>query len=565
LLAAAAITVQPPSAPAPLATPAISPALLPDLQNRSLLWKMLRQGCHGLLAVAGIIGASGRAGCGKLHALATGEQRRFYLPVILGGTVLALLLMVIGVTWAWNALTPGSQSARWAHIVRLGSGPPGASTDNIPQPSVARRQRQAWYQATVVEAYDRHGKKDSRWDAAARAALQVSLPHWDAPTWIGDFTDRAWTATKKAIDLGCDDPLISYWYARLGAHALSLTAAEVDRYYTQAALGMKNSRYPPSRKAMAYAYAAVHKAVNPALTPKDADAVFALLDDLLALLPDIARNRSIPGQEAYLICHVAEEVYRKMLGGDRKAAIDRIAGVLQKDPACEPLLRAFLGPHLVKWAWDARSAAWAKDVRPEQWKLFGERLDLAEVEFNHALRLDPANPVIPTQMITLELGQGRGKARMETIYKKAIELDPDNLEACRAKIYYLEPKWYGSNREMLEFGRQCRDTGNWEASLPMVLIDAHEALARYVQPPEAYFQQPGVWDDIRSVFETRLKRHPELRYERSEFAKWAVLCGQFAEAHRQFQTLGNNYSRGTFPNPQEYQLLRQVAAQRAGR
>ena len=39
-------------------------------------------------------------------------------------------------------------------------------------------------------------------------------------------------------------------------------------------------------------------------------------------------------------------------------------------------------------------------------------------------------------------------ARIDTAMR-ALEADPDNLEACTRKMNFLEPRWFGSNAELL--------------------------------------------------------------------------------------------------------------------
>ena len=64
---------------------------------------------------------------------------------------------------------------------------------------------------------------------------------------------------------------------------------------------------------------------------------------------------------------------------------------------------------------------------------------------------------------------------MELWFDRAMELDPNDYDACYYKLYYLEPKWYGSVKDMLDFGRECVDSKVWGGRVPLVLTDAHYA------------------------------------------------------------------------------------------
>ena len=83
-------------------------------------------------------------------------------------------------------------------------------------------------------------------------------------------------------------------------------------------------------------------------------------------------------------------------------------------------------------------------------------------------------------------------------------LDPTDYNACSAKLYYPEPKWYGSTQDMLEFGRECVTNHAWGGNVPLILVDAHRSIQRqYVDKLEQtnYWKQPEVWTDIKASFD----------------------------------------------------------------
>ena len=63
----------------------------------------------------------------------------------------------------------------------------------------------------MLEAYQRVGLKDPRWDAAARRFIEESFPGFLGGT---DTDPAALAAQGKALrDLGCADPLVLYFDA----------------------------------------------------------------------------------------------------------------------------------------------------------------------------------------------------------------------------------------------------------------------------------------------------------------------------------------------------------------
>ena len=76
------------------------------------------------------------------------------------------------------------------------------------------RERLEWNRRSLESAYDKVGKKDPRWDKPAREALDLAARMFsqqvDPAVALSDIHGPA----KKAVEAGCDDPLILYVYAR---------------------------------------------------------------------------------------------------------------------------------------------------------------------------------------------------------------------------------------------------------------------------------------------------------------------------------------------------------------
>jgi hypothetical protein len=192
-------------------------------------------------------------------------------------------------------------------------------------------------------------------------------------------------------------------------------------------------------------------------------------------------------------------------------------------------------------AWHARGNDYAYAVTDEGWRLFEKNLDVAATALEQAWKLNPKDVRIPLAMMTVELGQGKGRERLELWFQRAMTIDPDNTAACQSKEYYLEPKWHGSPVEMLAFGRACVQSNQWGGKVPLTLVHAHEALAGYLDESERtnYWKRPEVWPDIKSAFEKYLAGHKDDTVERQKYALFASRCEQWAEFQRQLPLLGD--------------------------
>jgi hypothetical protein len=127
-------------------------------------------------------------------------------------------------------------------------------------------------------------------------------------------------------------------------------------------------------------------------------------------------------------------------------------------------------------------------------------------------------------------------------------------------MYYLEPKYHGSEEDMLNFGRELLAGGNWGARLPFYLVDAHLTLAGYAKDKPSYYKNEAVWKDFQSVYDPYLSLHPDSAWDRTYYAKLACWCGRWTEAKALFDKLGDKVVVSAFADRAELDRLRAEAA-----
>ena len=236
------------------------------------------------------------------------------------------------------------------------------------------------------------------------------------------------------------------------------------------------------------------------------------------------------------------------LSGDSKQAFEKIDATLAKIPAARGLRLHLTGDFYTHYAWRARGSGLAVGVTEVGWRKFTERAAEARKALEDAWDLDPTDSQSAAAMITVEMAIGEGnRVEMEKWFSRAMEADSDNLDACNRKLLWLEPKWHGSEEDVLDFGRACRDTRNWRAGIPLLVAEAHRRLAEYLPITKRvdYYDNPAVWEDIHGVYTDYLKNDPDNQLVRSEYAAFCYLCSQYKEAHAEFQRLGDQLAPGT--------------------
>jgi len=216
------------------------------------------------------------------------------------------------------------------------------------------------------------------------------------------------------------------------------------------------------------------------------------------------------------------------------------------------------------YAWQARGGGWAREVTASGWTVFEQRLAEAEKALDKAWELNSKDERIANLMITIELGQGKGRARMEKWFNRAMDLNTNYYDACYSKLYYLEPKWYGSTEEMLKFGHECVSSKKWGGHVPLILLDVHVEIEKYLPAAEqkGYWKQPDVWKDIDSAFEKFFALNPSENGWRHNWALYAYRAEQWDTLNRQIPLLGEiNYE--FFGGKDEFDHMVSVAKQHA--
>lgn len=431
-----------------------------------------------------------------------------------------------------------------AALLPVGCGPSPAEKKRAVE--AATQDRLKWEQKNLTEAYLQAGHTDPKWDEPAKTALDelarflagVTGAEEDAPSIISNNC-------VAAVGFGCDDPLIRYLdilYAMPESEAKE-TFAEA---FCQAAIKLEESSYPPIRRF--YAWLRVNKQVT--YTYGYGTNIPKKYNDLSIWsrpVNDFGAATSDPSMPPDAIYEAASQLLDLWQGDkDRYASIYQqlLSRVKDKRAKSEPMLLLKAQAN-IDMAWQARGGGYADSVSADGWKQFGNHIKIAESALNDAWDLNPKDSRIAVKMLTVELAQGKDRDRMELWFKRAMTIDPDNYDACYAKLTYLEPKWHGSIEDMLDFGRECVTNQLWGGHVPLILMEAHRAIqSQYVDKPQrdAYWSQPLVWKDVSDAFERFFEINPRATGWYQNYAWYAYQAKQWTKFTELIPKLGEvNY------------------------
>jgi hypothetical protein len=162
---------------------------------------------------------------------------------------------------------------------------------------------------------------------------------------------------------------------------------------------------PPNEETQKYQGAPLRRSRRTRIPPRGAATMINI--NLNATLID----KSMPAREAF---EAADLTFSLV---NRKAEIEQLYNSIAK-PLFENWPNDYTswllkGNAYIKLAWAARGGGYINTVTAEGAKEFAEYLAIADQALNRAWELNSKDPLVAVKMISVELGQGQGRDRME--------------------------------------------------------------------------------------------------------------------------------------------------------
>ncbi|MBK8475747.1 MAG: hypothetical protein IPL39_05395 [Opitutaceae bacterium] len=232
------------------------------------------------------------------------------------------------------------------------------------------------------------------------------------------------------------------------------------------------------------------------------------------------------------LCDLLDDYFRTP-GESRVDAWRRIDAALEARFGDCATIHFLRGRRAIRLGWEARGHGYASTVTREGWAKLGQELLVARRELELAWKLDPKDPQTAEKMITVCLGQGTSRAEMEEWFQRGLSTGRDCSDLCSNKIYWLAPRWYGSDLEQREFARECLARPEWGNRVALNLWSIHSDRQDVGKLPVSYFAQPEVWADIKQSFEAFFRRNPDAYSWHVRFAYHAWLAKDWEVLRRE--------------------------------
>jgi hypothetical protein len=204
------------------------------------------------------------------------------------------------------------------------------------------------------------------------------------------------------------------------------------------------------------------------------------------------------------------------------------------------------GTRHVSWGWEARTAARAAHVTEEQWRIFYERLRIAEEQLLEAAELRPEWVTPWRRLLTSGRGMSLGSAVNEARFDAALRRDPLDLETHLEWLSQLQPRWGGEPGRALAFARDALARAPLGHRLGCVIAMAH--IEEWVESERGdSIETPAVQAELRaaadhSILHPAYVRRPGWQQDFNMFAMALSLAGERHTVGRVFQALDGAYT-----------------------
>jgi hypothetical protein len=135
--------------------------------------------------------------------------------------------------------------------------------------------------------------------------------------------------------------------------------------------------------------------------------------------------------------------------------------------------------------------------------VFLRRLESARKDVEHAILLNPSDPVPHSEMLTIARGMQLEKGLVLEHLEHARRLSPELWEPHVRTLFFLCEKWQGSHEEMFEFARSTSNSAVDGSGLHALIACAHierwlyfDAFEGNRAEADQYWQQPNVKNEI---------------------------------------------------------------------
>ncbi|RIL06092.1 MAG: hypothetical protein DCC71_08050 [Proteobacteria bacterium] len=187
-----------------------------------------------------------------------------------------------------------------------------------------------------------------------------------------------------------------------------------------------------------------------------------------------------------------------------------------------------------------RSASRAFD-EIEIWMPDPSRAAEARAAFERARALAPRSSEPDGALLGLDVAERRPLAARTARLESACAVDAACETARSMMLTGLEPHMGGSIELLLSFARESAARHPDDPRIGLLVAIAHRKAALANGRPDAWFHQPGVFDEADRSYVRHLTAHPNAVRQRNERARAACWAGRRETARGEFEAIADRF------------------------
>jgi hypothetical protein len=190
----------------------------------------------------------------------------------------------------------------------------------------------------------------------------------------------------------------------------------------------------------------------------------------------------------------------------------------------------------INYATEARGVGYANTVSRENQKLFSERVAKAEKELFEAKDLAEKCPSWYLAVLAVANLQSWSLSEFDAIYQEAISFEPNYYYFYRIKAMYLLPRWHGQDGDFENYLEQTSNKiGGEQGDIIYFLV--YSKLEEYPDLPLNRLS----WERAKRGYYALKEKYGVEKQRLNEFAKNSYRLGDYAEANKAFDEIGNDW------------------------
>jgi hypothetical protein len=238
-----------------------------------------------------------------------------------------------------------------------------------------------------------------------------------------------------------------------------------------------------------------------------------------------------------------------------KDTIDHLAH-LERWMAVRPqsiTARVAMATSLTRWAWVARGNGFAETVTPEGARLFNERIGKAQAILESAAALPTMCPQWYLEMMTVGLAQEWEQSRIQQVFERGVQFEPDYFYLYNSYANYLLPKWDGKPGQAAKFASDSADRIGGDAGDLLY----YRIAAVLIRPGQGNASVADVdWSRVQRGYKALCAQYGATKYNINELALLAYLFKDASVAREQFALIGDDWSGTVWKNRKHFDRAR---------